>query len=48
MEVNLKKDIQAALNESIFPDDWKNGNASVQKKDVKYAKLYYKSAPSIC
>ena len=33
MEVNLKKDIQAALNESIFPDDWKNGNVSVRKKD---------------
>ena len=37
LRLTLKKKFQAALNESVFPDDWKNGNVSV-----------HKSAPSIC
>ena len=43
LALNLKMIFEAALNDSVFPDDWKKGNiVPVHRKDLKPMLMNYR------
>ena len=43
LALNLKMIFEAALNDSVFPDDWKKGNiVPVHRKDLKTMLMNYR------